>query len=128
MNSYSSTSLENNDGWTISAAILSLVTSITYSQFDAFLSTLICVVYNAVRTYFWIHPLSKYLRFNLYYSATFILIYIIGRGIHQRERDHFNKLKNQKQLLSLFHKLVRVYHDGIIISSNDKIVLYNKQV
>ena len=36
-------------------------------------------------------------------------------------------MKNQKQLLSLFHNLIKLYHDGIVISTNDNIVLYNKQ-
>lgn len=27
----------------------------------------------------------------------------------------------------MFHNLIKVYHDGIVISTNDSIVLFNKQ-
>lgn len=31
-------------------------------------------------------------------------------------------------MLKLFHNLIKVYHDGIIITKNDQIVFYNKEV
>lgn len=36
-------------------------------------------------------------------------------------------MKNQKQLLILFSNLIKVYHDGIVISTSDNVILYNKQ-
>jgi hypothetical protein len=40
----------------------------------------------------------------------------------------FSKMKGQKQLLGLFYNLIKIYHDGILISSNDNIILYNKEI
>ncbi len=37
------------------------------------------------------------------------------------------KMKNLKQLITLFSNLIKVYHDGIIISSGENIILHNKQ-
>ena len=31
-------------------------------------------------------------------------------------------------MLKLFHNLIKVYHDGIVITKNDQIVFYNKEV
>jgi hypothetical protein len=37
------------------------------------------------------------------------------------------KMKNQKELITMFSNLIKVNHDGIIISSGENILLLNKQ-
>jgi hypothetical protein len=107
--------------------ILSTLITFTYSQLDSLLSYLMCMIYLPWRTYYWIDNSFRHIKFNLYFGITFVVMYLFSRAYHQRERETFCKMKNQKQLLSLFHNLIKLYHDGIVISTNDNIVLYNKQ-
>ena len=119
---------DSNDGWVVMISLLAFVQTFTYSQLDTLLSYVACLAYTFPRTYYWITDPSRWLRFNLYLLMTFIIMCIFSRAFHQRERDHFVKMKNQKQLLMLFSNLIKVYHDGIVISTSEDVILYNKQM
>eukprot|EP00347_Sterkiella_histriomuscorum_P013223 403365539 len=56
------------------------------------------------------------------------VVYAFSRFSQNRDRERFEQNKNQKQLLRLFHNLIKVYHDGILITQNEKIVYNNKAV
>ena len=107
--------------------ILSTLVTFTYSQLDCLITYILCMIYMVIRTMYWIEQRFRHIKFNIYFSLTFAVLYLFSRAYHQRERENFCKMKNQKQLLSLFHNLIKLYHDGIVISTNDNIVLYNKQ-
>ena len=129
INAITENSLHEIDGWTVCAGMFVMISCSYYSHLDSLISYLLCIIYNLVRTYFWIPQTSMYIRFNIYFTSLFIIIYFYARLVHQRERDNFNKLKSQKQLIVLFHNLIKLYHDGIVISSgNGEIVLFNNQV
>ncbi|CDW80514.1 sensor kinase [Stylonychia lemnae] len=67
----------------------------------------------------------RYARFNIFLLTTLGIVYIFSRATHFREREKFEQAKKQKQLLKLFHNLIRVYHDGILITKKENIVYSN---
>ena len=60
--------------------------------------------------------------------TTLGIVYIFSRATHTKEREKFEQGKKQKQLLKLFHNLIRVYHDGILITQKEEIVYNNKAI
>lgn len=128
INVFAEDSFEEKDGWSVVIALFAMLSTFSYSQSELLLVYGICLAYLLIRTFYWIPNLKRYVKFNLYFLMAIAILYYFSRQYHSRERMHFNKSKNQQQLLSLFHKLIRVYHDGIIISTKDDIVLYNEQI
>ncbi len=82
------------DGWVVMISLLAFVQTFTYSQLDTLLSYVVCLTYTFPRTYYWIDDSSRWLKFNMYMTMTFIIMYIFSRAYHQRERDRFIKMKN----------------------------------
>ena len=92
----SQTSHDAQDGWLIIIGILSTLTTFTYSQLDSLVTFIICIIYIISRTKYWIPDTFSHIKFNIYFSLTFVIMYVFSRAYHQRERDKFCKMKNQK--------------------------------
>lgn len=52
----------------------------------------------------------------------------LSRHIAGRERLRFEKTRNQKILVEMFNNLLKVFHDGIIISGDEKILYRNEKI
>lgn len=118
---------EEQDGWCIIIALMTLLSFFICSKSQQILVYVVCLIYNGARTYFWVVTFGRYIRYNAYMALTFIVVYLFSRMFHQSVREKFIKIKNQHQLLRLFNKLMKAYHEGIILSSNSDIILFNKQ-
>ena len=68
------------DGWVVMISLLAFVHTFTYSQLDTLLSYVVCLTYTFPRTYYWIDDSSRWLRFNMYMTMTFIIMYIFSRA------------------------------------------------
>jgi hypothetical protein len=89
------------------------------------------MAYVSVRTYFhqpeWVF-LGNYFRFNLLFAISLILISLSARKSIQISRDKFIQMEQQAQTLQLFNNLIKLYHDGLIITNNEDILFYNEQI
>lgn len=88
--------IESSDGWTIIMAIMAMLNSCTYSQLDTLIIYIVSLGYSFIRTYFWVPDKSRWLKFNVYLTVGFVIMYIYSRAFHQKEREKFCKMKNQK--------------------------------
>jgi hypothetical protein len=68
------------DGWVVMISLLAFVQTFTYSQLDTLLSYVVCLTYTFPRTYYWIDDSSRWLKFNMYMTMTFIIMYIFSRA------------------------------------------------
>ena len=68
------------DGWVVMISLLAFVQTFTYSQLDTLLSYVVCLTYTFPRTYYWIDDRSRWLKFNMYMTMTFIIMYIFSRA------------------------------------------------
>jgi hypothetical protein len=98
-----------------------------YNHLHAFFAYTICLVFNIVRTYFWLDNLTRYLRFNTFALAGFVLVYILSRSSQKVIREKFKQSWCQGQSLNLLDSFVSFYHDGLIITSKDHIMYFNNQ-
>ncbi|CDW85931.1 sensor kinase [Stylonychia lemnae] len=114
------------DGFIVISATLVSVAFISYDQRSILLAYIFIFAYSMWRTYDWIADPFRYARFNIFLITTLGIVYIFSRATHLREREKFEQAKKQKQLLKLFHNLIRVYHDGILITKQEEIVYSNK--
>ena len=89
------------------------------------------MAYVSVRTFF--HQAERvfdtnYLRFNLLFAISLILFSLSARKSIQISRDKFIQMEQQAKTLQLFNNLIKLYHDGLIITNNEDILFYNEQV
>jgi hypothetical protein len=68
------------DGWVVMISLLAFVQTFTYSQLDTLLSYVVCLTYTFPRTYYWIDDSSRWLKFNMYMTMTFIIMYIFSQA------------------------------------------------
>eukprot|EP00347_Sterkiella_histriomuscorum_P015384 403357221 len=116
------------DGYIIVPAIMVSAAYASYDQRTTLLSYLFITIYNFIRTYNWINENFRYARFNIYVVITLGIVYTFSRFSQKLDREKFEQNKNQKQLLQLFHNLIKVYHDGIVITQEKDIVYNNKAI
>jgi hypothetical protein len=64
---------------------------------------------------------------SVYFFMTLVAIFAFQRYKLQIRREIFLQKCDTEEILELFHKLMRVYHDGIIVTHNKEIVFKNKQ-
>ena len=74
--------VESSDGWVVLISMLAFVQTFTYSQLDTLFSYIVCVIYTLPRTYFWISDRSRWLRFNIYFLITYVIMLIFSRAYH----------------------------------------------
>lgn len=101
---------------------------LSYSQIYMLISIICISVYTFVRFFTYQDlPIFDYLRQNLILSCVSPIFIIFGRAFQQREREQFCLKQGYKQLSKLFHNLVKVFNDGIIIANESEIIYSNKQ-
>jgi hypothetical protein len=89
------------------------------------------MVYVSIRTFF--HQpnmvnLGNYIRFNMLFAISLILFLLSARKNIQISRDKFIQMEQQAKTLQLFNNLIKLFHDGLIITNNEDILFYNEQV
>ena len=113
--------------YSVIMALLGSLSVLSYCQRELFLAYSIGYVYTLARTYF-IFPLNdaergpitfwfSYIRSNVFIFMSLAVQYTFSRKYHQHEREQFKEKNNQQQLLSMFHNLLRMFHDGIILTT-----------
>jgi hypothetical protein len=62
-------------------------------------------------------------------SLTFVLALTLyfERLWNFEMRRNFELLDQQEQLLDIFNNLIKIYNDGLVITSNEDIVFYNQK-
>ena len=109
--------VDNTPILTIILAIDFLLALISLCQRSLLIVYILCAVYIPVRLNFLEGgTLLTSLRFASFFIIGYICLYIFSRIFQQRERDHFKQKKDMKQILELFHSLLRVFHDGILLT------------
>lgn len=88
------------------------------------------LIYSVVRSYF----ISKtevndtenrYILFNLFLSVSFLSMYLISRVHMGKVRESFLKEKILKDVLEIYNRIFQTSQDGIIITANENIIMYN---
>ena len=62
------------------------------------------------------------------FAISLILILLSARKNVQISRDKFIQMEQQAKTLQLFNNLIKLYHDGLIITNNEDILFFNEQV
>lgn len=63
---------------------------------------------------------------SFYFLMTFVAIFLFQRRQMQKRRAAFLDKLDLDETFSLVHKLMRVYHDGIVLTNGKEIVFKNK--
>ena len=79
------------DGWQVITAIISLLSSFSYSHRDLLGVYTVCTLYNLIRTYFWIESFYRYVKYNTYFILTFGIMYAATRNSIKNQREKFVK-------------------------------------
>lgn len=91
------------------------------------LSYVLSWIYIVVRSHKMVE-FYMWIRISTYFIVIFSISFILARVYTQKQREAFRQKLQMKQMSQLFLSLVRVFHDGIIISHNEDIIFKNKQV
>lgn len=70
---------------------------------------------------------DRWIRFSIFYILAIGSTNLFSRKRQQRERDFFIQKRARTQILGMFSSLLRVFHDGIILSDEEKIIMHNRQ-
>ncbi|TNV83306.1 hypothetical protein FGO68_gene9762 [Halteria grandinella] len=116
----------SQQGWGVVFCLQALVSCISYCKKEQFFVLLGVALYATGRTYVFIPRIAEMINFNYNFWMSQAILYVTSRTYTQNLRAQFTQMKNQEQLLVLFTNLVKVYHDGIIMTSKEEIILYNQ--
>ena len=98
-------------------------------QVSLIIAYITSVVYIFIRLFFlYTRHHGFAIRFMTYYVIALTMVFIIARVYVQRQREMFRQKLQIKQVSKLFQSLVRVYHDGILLTHDSKLVYSNKQL
>eukprot|EP00347_Sterkiella_histriomuscorum_P007148 403350083 len=99
----------------------------SYNQMIFYMCLILCYLYNVFRSYSWIDDSYIYSIYVVeYFFFTFICI-ITARLSNKKEREMFQSLIMQKQLTLVFHNLIKIFHDGVVIADKERILYHNEQ-
>ena len=76
----------------------------------------IAILYYGIRFYTYVPDFLRYVRVLGYGTVAIMFIYFFARAFNQRDRENFVFSRKQKHLLEMFKNLIKVNHDGIIIT------------
>lgn len=120
------------DGFIIFIVMLSIVTFlalIARCQKCLLISYTITYTYIVIRFYFYYTgDILNWLRFCAYYLISLVSIFWLSRIVNHIRRSIFKKTHQARQMFKLFYSLLRVFHDGIILTHEDDIVFQNKRI
>ena len=88
------------------------------------------LIYSVVRSYFILKTEvndteNRYILFNLFLSVSFLSMYLISRVQMGKVRESFLKEKVLKEVLEIYNRIFQTSQDGIIITANENIIMYN---
>jgi hypothetical protein len=106
----------------IPVLILSLV---SYNQVTFTITCLTSFLYLVLRSQNFYDEGYIYTMFIIKEGLSTLICLVVSRIYLKKERDMFHNEETHKQLTTLFHKLVKIFHDGIIIINEDNILYYN---
>lgn len=114
----------------LAIGLIASLSAICSNQKNLIISYLLCITYSIIRTYFMIGILDifRYVKFNICLILALLIVYTFSRIVNQVQRINFVQMKNQSVLLEVFGDMVSTFHDGIMITSNDRILLHNQQI
>ncbi len=75
-----------------------------------------------------VQNLYEWIRTSVYFIIIFSICYVFSRLYTQQQREAFKQKLQLRQMSQLFLGLVRVFHDGIIISHNEEIIFKNSKI
>lgn len=82
--------------------------------------------YNCIRYYQWSDSLYNYIVYLVNQIFFISVCAVLARLYMQKERKIFVDSIVQKQLITLFHNLIKVFQDGIIIMEKDNVLYHNE--
>ena len=83
------------DIWIALAVLHTILTFCSYDQVYLLISYLINYGCQLSRSYFWMkNEKSRWVRFNIFYFESFLIIYVVSRAFNQRERQRYQSQKN----------------------------------
>jgi hypothetical protein len=91
------------------------------------------LIYSIIRTVFVIKTEennsseNSHVLFNLFLSFAFLSMYLISRVHIAKVREAFLREKNIKEVLEILNRIFQTSQDGIVITANDNIIMYNVQ-
>jgi hypothetical protein len=65
-------------------------------------------------------------KISVFYLMSFIAVFFFQRYKMEIRRSIFLHKLESKEVFSLLHKLMRVYHDGILLTNEKEIIFKNK--
>lgn len=114
----------------MAVALIASLSAVCSNLRNLLISFVLCITYSLIRTYFMLGQtdLFRYIKFNLNFTLALVLTYSFSRIVNQVQRVNFVEMKNQSLLLKVFGDMVSSFHDGIMITTNDEILLHNQQI
>jgi hypothetical protein len=91
------------------------------------------LIYSIIRTVFVIKTEennsseNSHVLFNLFLSFAFLSMYLISRVHIAKVREVFLREKNINEVLEILNRIFQTSQDGIVITANDNIIMYNVQ-
>jgi hypothetical protein len=91
------------------------------------------LIYSIIRTVFVIKTEennsseNSHVLFNLFLSFAFLSMYLISRVHIAKVREAFLREKNINEVLEILNRIFQTSQDGIVITANDNIIMYNVQ-
>lgn len=106
--------------------VLHSLAYVSYCQRSLLIMHLVVLAFLIWRMYeHYENELMRWLRFSAFYILAIISTSVFARNRQQRERDFFIQKRARMQILGMFSSLLRVFHDGIILSDEESIVMHN---
>ena len=99
---------------------------ICYNPVFIAISYIFSAIFISIRSSFLLTSKVEWARFNLFLYVCFISAYILGRRFTQFKRERFIQNNTLKNAVNMFHSLLRMFHDGILLSESDNILFANQ--
>lgn len=119
------------DSIVLCLSLIAFISHTSYKQSHLVFCYLSSMAYASVRTFFHMPErvfLGNYCRFLVLFGISLAIFSFSARKSIQISRDKFIQMEQQAQTLKLFNNLIKLYHDGLIITNNEDILFYNEQV
>ena len=78
-----------------------------------------------IRTFTWFTR-DRWVRYNIYFLMSFVILHIVSRSFAERERMRYYQERHQCDLIKMFDKLLKMFHDGILIVNQDELIYSNQ--
>lgn len=108
--------------------VLTLLLCLTsYNQLFFSICLILTLAYNIARYYQFEDDLYVYCVFVASQILFTGVCLFVSRVYMFKERQAYNSYTGQKQLISVFHNIMKVFHDGIVVAQKETILYHNEQ-